>query len=67
MRVLIKNNNAQFNHPAYRPKERDTFYLSIKNKTWDEITIEYNYKPKGLSLIDIIKIYKNIIFSFKKN
>lgn len=63
----IKNNNAQFNHPAYRPKERDTFYLSIKNKTWDEITIEYNYKPKGLSLVDTIKIYKNIIFSLKKS
>ena len=63
----IKQKNEQFNNPAYRPKERDTFYLSIKNKTWDEITIEYNYKPKGLSLIDTIKIYKNIIFSFKKS
>ena len=63
----IKEKNEQFNHPAYRPTERDTFYRDLDRNTWRDLTTKYNYFPPKNSFLNTIRIYKNLIFSLKSN
>lgn len=58
-------NNAQFIHPAERPKERNTFYQNLLSKSWDELIVLYHYNPPKITITNKLQILKNMILSFR--